>query len=201
MGSQKETSGRKEDNAETIKMRVKNYFEMSVPVVDYYKQFGKVREIDATGSIAEVYAQTKKAILPQCMFLLGPKASGKSRIGDQLSQRTNMNLINFEDFVLNGGYEGYDDEKVTAEFISYLAKVKSPRVAIKNFPKNIFQAKFFLRNGTLPSNVFSLKCSKDVCQERMIDLGEDHPKYVASSILSKMIKEYHDNAKDLLPFL
>ena len=35
----------------------------------------------------------------------------------------------------------------------------------------------------------------------MIDLGEDHPQYVASSILSKMIKEYHDKAVELLPFL
>jgi shikimate kinase len=68
------------------------------------------------------------------MFLLGPKASGKSSIGNQLSVRTNMNLINFDEFISNGGYEGYDDEKITSEFISYLAKILSPRVAIKNFP-------------------------------------------------------------------
>jgi len=35
----------------------------------------------------------------------------------------------------------------------------------------------------------------------MIDLGESDARYVSSSILSKMIKEYHDKAKDLLPFL
>ena len=35
----------------------------------------------------------------------------------------------------------------------------------------------------------------------MIDLGEDHPQYVSSSILSKQIKAYHDHAKDLLPML
>lgn len=35
----------------------------------------------------------------------------------------------------------------------------------------------------------------------MIDLGEDHPNYVASSILSKRIKEFHDNATDLISFL
>jgi hypothetical protein len=45
-----------------------------------------------------------------------------------------MNLINFDEFISNGGYEGYDDEKITSEFISYLAKILSPRVAIKNFP-------------------------------------------------------------------
>jgi hypothetical protein len=32
----------------------------------------------------------------------------------------------------------------------------------------------------------------------MIDLGEDHPQYVSSSILSKQIKAYHEVAKNLL---
>lgn len=35
----------------------------------------------------------------------------------------------------------------------------------------------------------------------MIDLGQDHPKYVSSSILSKKIKQYHDDCVELLPFL
>jgi hypothetical protein len=35
----------------------------------------------------------------------------------------------------------------------------------------------------------------------MIDLGEGHPQYVSSSILSKQIKEFHDNAVELIPFL
>ena len=59
-----ETSGRSDDNAETIKKRVQNYFDQSYPVIEYYKKFGKVRKIDATGDISQVYAQTKEAILP-----------------------------------------------------------------------------------------------------------------------------------------
>jgi adenylate kinase family enzyme len=35
----------------------------------------------------------------------------------------------------------------------------------------------------------------------MIDLGQDHPNYVSSSILSKKIKKYHDDCVQLLPFL
>ena len=35
----------------------------------------------------------------------------------------------------------------------------------------------------------------------MIDLGEYHPQYVSSSILSKQIKEFHDCAAELVPFL
>ena len=51
-----ETSGRADDNAETIIERVKNYFAQTIPVVNYYKKFGKFQNIDATGSISEVYA-------------------------------------------------------------------------------------------------------------------------------------------------
>ena len=46
-----ETSGRSDDNAETIKTRVQNYFDQSLPVVDYYKHTGKVHHINALGSI------------------------------------------------------------------------------------------------------------------------------------------------------
>lgn len=59
-----ETSGRSDDNAETIKKRVQNYFDTSYPVIEYYQKFGKVRKIDATGGISDTYKQTKAAVLP-----------------------------------------------------------------------------------------------------------------------------------------
>jgi tRNA A37 N6-isopentenylltransferase MiaA len=37
--------------------------------------------------------------MPQTMFVIGPKASGKTQVGSNIAERTNMNLINFTDFV------------------------------------------------------------------------------------------------------
>ena len=54
-----ETSGRADDNEITIAKRVDTYFAQTLPVVEYYKQLGKVHHIDATGSIDEVYTLTK----------------------------------------------------------------------------------------------------------------------------------------------
>ena len=34
----------------------------------------------------------------------------------------------------------------------------------------------------------------------MIELGQNHPNYVSSSILTKKIKKYYDDCKELLPF-
>jgi adenylate kinase family enzyme len=129
-----ETSGRSDDNAETIKKRVQNYFDTSYPVVEYYQKFGKVRKIDATGGISDVYRQTKEAVLPQTMFIMGPKAAGKTMIAQNLSERTNMNLINFNDFVSSNGYDDADDETVTMALIDKLSKEVKPRVILENFP-------------------------------------------------------------------
>jgi len=54
-----ETSGRIDDNPETIKKRVQNYFDQTQPVIEYYKKFNKVRKIDATVGISEVYKQSR----------------------------------------------------------------------------------------------------------------------------------------------
>ena len=57
-----ETSGRSDDNAETIKKRVQTYFNQTLPVVDYYKNTGKLAKIDAMGSVDQVYGQTSFAL-------------------------------------------------------------------------------------------------------------------------------------------
>ena len=129
-----ETSGRSDDNAETIKTRIKNYFDATIPVVNYYKQFGKVRHIDATGSIQEVYCQSKEAALPEVMFMLGPKASGKSTLSKRMAHRQNMQHIDFCDYLEKQGLQGQDDETVTCQFIKYLSTLHSQRVVVECFP-------------------------------------------------------------------
>lgn len=64
-----------------------------------YRKFGKVREIDASGSVNEVYALTKKALLPDVFFLNGPKGSGKTTVGKLLAEKTNMEVLNFDKYI------------------------------------------------------------------------------------------------------
>lgn len=74
-------------------------------------------------------------------------------------------------------------------------------MVLENFPQNEFQAKFFLRNCTAPSNVFYLKCSIDESQARINSLDEKHPEYVSSIQLSKEIKKFCDSSENLIPYL
>jgi len=56
-----ETSGREDDNVESIKKRFHTYKETTMPVIDYYKKQNKVAEIDSTASIELVYKETSAA--------------------------------------------------------------------------------------------------------------------------------------------
>ncbi|KAJ3381216.1 bifunctional uridylate/adenylate kinase [Lobulomyces angularis] len=54
-----ETSGRSDDNVESIKKRFKTFFDTSYPVIEYYSNLNKVKEVSCLNSIDEVYDETK----------------------------------------------------------------------------------------------------------------------------------------------
>ena len=56
------TSGRADDNAESIKKRFKTFVETSMPVVDYFEKEGKVVKVSATKGPDEVYEEVKAKI-------------------------------------------------------------------------------------------------------------------------------------------
>ncbi|EJD05656.1 UMP-CMP kinase [Fomitiporia mediterranea MF3/22] len=49
------TSGREDDNVESITKRFNTYKQQTMPVVEYYAAQGKVAQVDSTRSIEEVY--------------------------------------------------------------------------------------------------------------------------------------------------
>ena len=55
-------SGRSDDNEETIRHRLVEYEEKTLPVADYYKKQGKELLIDGTGSIEEISQRIIAAI-------------------------------------------------------------------------------------------------------------------------------------------
>ncbi|KAJ3761854.1 UMP-CMP kinase [Lentinula raphanica] len=56
------TSGREDDNVESIKKRFNTYKEQTMPVIEHYQKLGKVIEIDSSISIEEVHQKTKAAV-------------------------------------------------------------------------------------------------------------------------------------------
>lgn len=56
------TSGRADDNAESIKKRFRTFVETSMPVVDYFEKQGRVVKIMAKKTPEDVYEDVKKSI-------------------------------------------------------------------------------------------------------------------------------------------
>ena len=65
------TSGRGDDNAETIKHRLKTFHNQSLPVIERYAAEGKVAWVDGTGTIAEVSAGTDAHFRTHVVVLSG----------------------------------------------------------------------------------------------------------------------------------
>ncbi|TFY74402.1 hypothetical protein EWM64_g9609 [Hericium alpestre] len=57
-----ETSGREDDNVESIKKRFRTYKDQTMPVIEHYRTQQKVAEIDSTGSVEEVHAKASVII-------------------------------------------------------------------------------------------------------------------------------------------
>lgn len=54
------TSGRADDNEESIKKRFRTFVETSMPVVDHFRSEGRVVKVDATASPEKVYESTQE---------------------------------------------------------------------------------------------------------------------------------------------
>lgn len=59
------TSGREDDNEESIKKRFRTFVETSMPVVDKYKAEGKVIVIDSTRPVEVVHEDVRKVLLEE----------------------------------------------------------------------------------------------------------------------------------------
>ncbi|PYI10544.1 UMP-CMP kinase [Aspergillus sclerotiicarbonarius CBS 121057] len=55
-----ETSGRDDDNAESIRKRFRTFVETSMPVVKAFEEQNKVVSVSATGSVEEVYERIRE---------------------------------------------------------------------------------------------------------------------------------------------
>ncbi|CAE7221606.1 cmpk, partial [Symbiodinium sp. KB8] len=71
------TSGRADDNLESIKKRFVTFQQESMPVVESYRLQGLVRRIDAEQSSEKVWSDVQRNFGPQVIFVLGGPGAGK----------------------------------------------------------------------------------------------------------------------------
>ncbi|PJF18475.1 UMP-CMP kinase [Paramicrosporidium saccamoebae] len=57
-----QSSGRTDDNVDSIKKRFRTFQDSTMPVREFYSDLGKLRAVNCVGSVGEVYERTKKAV-------------------------------------------------------------------------------------------------------------------------------------------
>ena len=100
-------SHRVDDNAEAIRKRLNTFHSQTEPVADFYEDIGRLREVDASGTVNEVYSVTRKYFIPRVIFevkvisdvccqvtllLAGPYTPAKE-IAEKLEARYGYELI------------------------------------------------------------------------------------------------------------
>uniref|UniRef100_A0A8C9WJA2 UMP-CMP kinase n=1 Tax=Scleropages formosus TaxID=113540 RepID=A0A8C9WJA2_SCLFO len=56
------SSGRTDDNRESLEKRIQTYLQSTRPIIEQYQQQGKVRTVDASRSVEEVFADVKRLL-------------------------------------------------------------------------------------------------------------------------------------------
>lgn len=87
------TSGRSDDNLETIKHRIAVFNQNTQPVLDYYGRLNKVYTVNASGSVDEVYQRVVPLIQPNLVFLMGPPMMGKQNMAKSLAEKLHYKYI------------------------------------------------------------------------------------------------------------
>eukprot|EP00118_Oscarella_pearsei_P003891 m.16183 g.16183 ORF g.16183 m.16183 type:complete len:962 (+) comp26771_c0_seq3:595-3480(+) len=196
------TSGRTDDNEETIKKRFHTFQDSTMPVLDYYQQKGKLKKILADRTIEEVFEETGKALeeggfqaaleplrTAKIVFVLGGPGSGKGtqceRIVDQygLTHFSAGDLLRAE--VASGSKMGMQLKEIMTEgklvplevtlgllAAAMLKAGQVPGFLIDGFPREIDQALEFEKTITECSIVLSYDCSEDAMTERLLKRGK-----------------------------
>eukprot|EP00927_Polykrikos_kofoidii_P072520 TRINITY_DN68624_c0_g1_i1.p1 TRINITY_DN68624_c0_g1~~TRINITY_DN68624_c0_g1_i1.p1 ORF type:complete len:1791 (+),score=282.65 TRINITY_DN68624_c0_g1_i1:195-5567(+) len=87
------TSGRVDDNLESIKLRFKTFQEESKPVVERFASDGLLRRADATQSVERVLADVTKFFQPSVVFVLGGPGVGKGTMSQRIATAFNFHEL------------------------------------------------------------------------------------------------------------
>lgn len=101
-----QTSGRSDDNEETIKKRLKVFNDQSKPVIEHYSKLGKVCRIDANRPVDKItqeveqhltdigmYPKVVNKAKPKAFLILGTSGSGKGTQCKKIAQKFGFHNI------------------------------------------------------------------------------------------------------------
>jgi adenylate kinase family enzyme len=146
-----ETSGRADDNPETIRNRIQVFYDSTQPVLDTYWRLGKVAMINGLGEIEDIYENVKKAIVPNLIFLYGAPCTGKSTVAKSICQATGYKYLNLKAFYEQNKCIN-DNDKIN-KLMKYLAATTYRNFIVDSFLDTKAYAVVFFNHFAKPRSV------------------------------------------------
>ncbi|KAJ3326342.1 hypothetical protein HDV06_000218 [Boothiomyces sp. JEL0866] len=193
------TSGRLDDNLDTIKKRFATFKEQSLPVIQHYKQKGKAVEISSAAEIHEVYEESRKLFQRKypckhrnIIFLLGGPGAGKGTQSGFIVNEFKFKHISTGDLLRR---EIENQTPIGLAVTSYISKglnapmniilellktevfnnLDAPGILIDGFPRAMGNYVLTLRSSIgvgKPRVVLEYKCPLDVLENRLLERGK-----------------------------
>jgi adenylate kinase len=137
-----ETSNRSDDNIDVIKYRLKEYYNKTVPVANFYQAKGIYFPVNGIGTVEEISLRVEKVVQETLekawtnVVLLGYPGSGKGTQGLLLAKKYNLVYISTGKMLRQEIKQGTDIGKIAAPFMEKGMNVPD-EIAIKLIERKI----------------------------------------------------------------
>ncbi|EPZ30970.1 ADK-domain-containing protein [Rozella allomycis CSF55] len=197
-----ETSGRSDDNEETIKKRFATFLAKSLPVINHFEPTGKLVKISAERGVDEVYEDSKKVFQEmsepkiakfehddaKIIFVLGGPGSGKGTQCEKISNEFGYAHLSTGDLLREQVAQKTSiglladsimkqgkmvPTNLTLQLLSNaMKKSSSHKMLIDGFPRKIEQAELFAKYIRQCDLVLYYECEPSVLVERLLKRGQ-----------------------------
>jgi adenylate kinase len=187
------TSGRSDDNEESIKKRLVTYTESTKPIIDWFAERGKCRTVDSNRDLDVVFSEVATHFAPpkfEVVFVLGGPGSGKgtncAKIQDQfgyghlsagdLLREERASGSELADMINNYIVEGkiVPAEVTVRLLLAAMEKSGKTKFLIDGFPRDINNLTCWQENAQVAQVNFLLflDCPFDVMTARLLERGK-----------------------------
>ncbi|KAK5672516.1 hypothetical protein QVD99_001276 [Batrachochytrium dendrobatidis] len=219
------TSGRADDNLDTIKKRFHTFNEQSLPVIEYYKSKGKCVEISSENAIDRVYDDARLVFIPpeplhhpNLVFILGGPGSGKGTLCEKIVKEFDFIHISTGDLlrreIENKTAIGQLVEQcilvgamapshIILELLirEIMGNFAAPGFLIDGFPRAMDQALNFERVVGSPKFVLFLECPLNILEKRLVERGRTSGRADDNiDTIRKRFITYHDESLPVIRY-
>lgn len=222
------TSGRSDDNEEVIRNRLKEYYDKTLPVLDFYEERGLRVDVDGTATIEDVrsdiekIAHTQYIKRPVSLVIFGYPGSGRGSQAEALAKEFGLEFIATgkmldEEIAAGTGtgkkvqalYENGDlvpDEIVIPLIEKKLEKAKDVRGFIfKGFPRSLVQS--YILDGLLKKHecaspkVLEIEVPLLELMDRLARRGQTDACMPYDNGTEKIVRRLRDHETKTLPVI